>query len=63
MSDEMISPILKSHTQRGVTIVELLVSIAIGLLVVLSATGLVASTKTLFQAQPKEKNSGYCAVC
>lgn len=57
MSDEMISPILKSHTQRGVTIVELLVSIAIGLLVVLSATGLVASTKTLFQAQTEGKET------
>jgi len=37
--------------QNGLTLVELLISIAVGLLVVLAATGLVVSTKKLFLSQ------------
>jgi prepilin-type N-terminal cleavage/methylation domain-containing protein len=37
--------------QNGLTLIELLISITVGLLVVLAATGLVVSTKKLFLSQ------------
>jgi type IV pilus assembly protein PilW len=48
---ELSSPIKPRLRQQGVTLIELMISITLGLIVILAATSLVVSTKALFLTQ------------
>ncbi|MBC3933622.1 PilW family protein [Undibacterium curvum] len=49
--------VMRLRFQIGLTLIELLVSLMLGLIVVLAATSLVVSTKTLFTAQTEGKDT------